>query len=96
MTHFTNKGLQAMYSECRRLGDDPQSSFYSHGSGIPNTLAGHRSAYFNGRRGDPAKHAQNTFAYAAWAAGRDDRKKDLKEGNPMPPWTMRPTPWIPK
>ena len=65
--------LAQHYDDCRRLAADPTSSFWHDGR--PARGAGHRAAYWDGRDGVPNhKHPRLTFAWAAWHAGRDDRK----------------------
>ena len=89
---FKTPELQAMYAKARELGADNWSDFYiarlSSGPRLvgpfpPRTGAGHRCAYWAGRLGqgslyDGSRGGRGTYGYAAWAAGADDRKADLK------------------
>lgn len=76
MSHFADRSMKKMYDACRSFGADKNSSFYIQGK--PHRGAGHRCAYWNGRNGLPSRWLKNSLAYAAWAAGRDDRRKDTK------------------
>ena len=68
---FKDKSKQAVYETCRRLAADPTSEFYHQGK--PRSGAGHRNAYWNGRRGLPAKlFPRDSLSYACWRAGADD------------------------
>lgn len=90
MPRFKDKALQRFYENCRRLGNIQTSEFYH--AGIPRRGATHRVAYWNGRSGakNAITHSQkNSFSYAAYCAGEDDRKDDVKKRNAMPLWTLR-------
>lgn len=96
---FRTPELQAMYAKARELGADNFSSFYvatlSSGPRLwgpfpPRTGAGHRCAYWDARRGrrslyDGSRGGRDTYGYAAWRAGADDRADDLKRK------TLRPS-----
>lgn len=69
---FKAAGWQAAYELARRYGTDPASTFYYNGR--PRTGAGHRCAYWAGRRGEPTTYADPSIvAYPYWCAGADDR-----------------------
>lgn len=85
---FKNKTMRALYDACRIYGVITTSEFYH--DGIPRRGASHRVAYWKGRAGEdlPKYIDRGTLAYAAFRAGRDERKEDEKKGNPMPAWSM--------
>lgn len=79
---FKHPQLQSQYEMCRQLGNDTSSGFYRDGR--PRRGAGHRDAYWNGRHGNPSRYIKDSLSYASWAAGRDDRKLDVKAFNVVP------------
>jgi len=85
---FKDKMMQRLYDDCRRLGVVATSEFYHNG--VPRRGASHRVAYWRGRAGEPLPKFidRNTLAYAAFKAGRDERREDEKKGNAMPAWAM--------
>jgi hypothetical protein len=72
--HFEDKSQQVTYDTCRTLGTDRASEFYLP-SGKRRTGANHRNAYFKGLDGLASTYQKTSMLYAAWAAGRDDRKE---------------------
>lgn len=74
MTTFKDRDLQRLYKACRRFGSDKSSTFYLS-NGLPHRGASHRCAYWDGRGGRKSPYPRGTLGYAAWAAGRDDRKQ---------------------
>ena len=88
MTQFKDRLMQALYDACRKHGVIATSEFYYQG--VPSRGAAHRVAYWKGRAGEPMPRYINrtSLSYAAFKAGRDERKEDEKKGNPMPEWTM--------
>ena len=61
MPKFKDPMMQEMYETCRRIQ--------------PRRLMGSSAeAYWRGREGIPYAYRRNSVAYAAYAAGRDDRK----------------------
>lgn len=77
--------MQALYEACRNLGRDFGSELYhrpdsGHGPVWPRGGAAHRDAYWQGRKGGHGLYGRDPriLAYAAWAAGDDDRKQDEK------------------
>lgn len=86
MTYFKDSRKRAAYKLARIHGNDPESSYYLDGR--PHAGASHRAAYFHGRCGMTNSMyalAKNDAAYPYYAAGRDDRKIDIKLGNPLDP-----------
>ena len=89
---FRTPELAAMYAKCRELAADNWSEFYAArftsgmrpmGPNPPRPGAGHRCAYWAGRRGerslyDGSRGGKGTYGYAAWRAGADDRKSDQR------------------
>ena len=83
MTKFKDKSMQQVYETCRRLAADPTSEFYYNG--LPRSGAGHRNAYWNGRRGAPPKlYLRGSLSYACWRAGADDYKASGKKVPNLP------------
>lgn len=85
---FKDKAMQALYDACRASGVVTTTEFYHNG--IPRRGASHRVAYWKGRAGEPLPYYidRSSLAYAAFKAGRDERKVDEAKGNAMPAWTM--------
>ena len=82
---FKNDKMQKMYEVCRHLAADQLGEFWLNGK--PRTGALHRSAYWKGRQGLPCLlWPRNSLAYAAWAAGRDDRREQEVERDCVKAW----------
>ena len=102
MTRFKDRMMQSLYDACREGGVDVTSEFYHKGR-VPRSGAAHRSAYWKGRAGEPLPKYidRHSLTYAAFKAGRDERKEDERKGNLMPAWTMPhnypvpPAEWVP-
>jgi hypothetical protein len=67
---FKDKNMRQLYLLCRDFGSRKDSEFYRDGH--PRRGSATRSAYWNGRSGLRSSWSRDTFAYACWAAGRDD------------------------
>jgi hypothetical protein len=87
MARNFGRTLRPVYEVCRKLAADNFSEFYiplhnraAPGPRYPRGGAGHRCAYWQGRLGHFGLYHKfpGTQGYAAWAAGADDRKADLK------------------
>ena len=65
MPKFKNAAMQKMYETCRSGAAAATHKMYG----------GTAAAYWSGRAGHPSRFNRQSLAHAAWAAGRDDRKK---------------------
>lgn len=84
---FKHPNKQAAYELARRMGNDTSSTFYVDGK--PHEGAGHRCAYWKGRRGEPTSYADPSIvAFPFWRAGADDREEidGLKRGPTWKEW----------
>lgn len=88
MSIFKDRTMRALYDACRMYGVIVTSEFYH--KGVPRRGASHRVAYWKGRAGEPLPKYidRQSLSYAAFKAGRDERKADQRKGNAMPAWTM--------
>lgn len=72
--HFESESQRVLYDIYRRLGTDRTSEFY-RANGCRDTKDVIRNAYFKGLDGLASTYQKTSMSYAAWAAGRDDRKE---------------------
>lgn len=72
-TKFSNQSMQKVYDACRALAPDKASEFWTK-AGTRRTGSNVRNAYWRGLDGGDANCRKDSLLYAAWAAGRDDRR----------------------
>lgn len=71
---FKSPAMQLVYEACKKAGADLTSDFYDQNGNPRRDGTPLRSTYWKGRDNIPCRSGRQSLAYAAWAAGRDDRK----------------------
>ena len=78
MSRFKHPAMQKIYEVCRIANTNRCEPLYINGA-IPSIrITGISGAYWLGRDGRPSRYVRDSLAYAAWAAGRDDRKAESR------------------